>query len=188
MAHLTLGESVQRLADLGAQSALAYAADSAKATICDDGDRRASELVRELRAKEAHYVELIRSLAEEFRCRSMPRPFDLRTSYLNFARMTTIAARLVEDLPREIAALEGLALDSADKSSVADRVRHLARDLVALRVEGRRRLEELLRSLKPALPAAAAPTVVASAARPDAAAVAKPAAAAGAEKPPASAG
>ncbi len=156
MAYLSLAEAVQRLAGLGAQSALAYAADSAKATVCDEGDRRATELVRELRAKEAHYVELIRVSAEEFRCRAMPRPFDLRTSYLNFARMTTIAARLIGDLSREIVALEGLTLDPADKSSTADRVRHLARDLVALRIEGRRRLDELLNSLKPvASPASA---------------------------------
>ncbi len=150
MAYLSLGEAVQRLAGLGAQSALAYAADSAKATVCDDGDRRASELVRELRAKEAHYVELIRSLADEFRFRAMPQPFALRTSYLNFARMSTIAARLTGDLSHEIVALEGLTLDPADTSSTADRVRHLARDLVALRIEGRRRLEEVLGSLKAA--------------------------------------
>lgn len=173
--------ALDRLLDLAARSFLAYSGAGATPSVVDDSDRAVDALLKELVAKEKHYVLRAYDLVMDAGGKPAPRPFAFGTSYYNFCRPRTLAERLLGEFDREIAELHRLESAFAPGENLEGRARRLAADFVALRTEGRKRVAETLAKLYPPPPPPAPKPA------PAAAPAAKPAAPAAPATPPATA-
>jgi hypothetical protein len=159
-------EALDALHHLAARSFLAYYEVASPADPVDDGDRALDALIKELAAKERHYVERTSALLEGASMSASAGPFALQTSYYNFVRSRTIAERLVREFDREIGALRALEASLPTDESPEGAARKLAADFIALRTEGRRRVAELLEKTKPPAPPPPPPPAAKPAAAP----------------------
>ncbi len=143
-------------------SFLNYAQKGALPSVIDDADRRVMALFQELTAREEHYITRLYDLMADTGANPAGQSFDLKTSFFNFVRPTTLAQHFNEMTATEVATLEHLRAGLSGSDAVDGKIARLVDDFLVLRREAMHRVEELVSSLVAVVAAPAAKPPVAA--------------------------